>query len=68
MDRKKKQLDERNFDANIQQKQHEVYAIDQKIKVLGRERDIIAGDAEERMMLSINKRELENKKKQHKKM
>ncbi|XWS13350.1 hypothetical protein CRYUN_Cryun36dG0030200 [Craigia yunnanensis] len=68
MDRKKKQLDERNFDSNIQQKQHEVYAIDQKIKVLGLERDIIAGDAEERMMLSINKRELENKKKQHKKI
>ncbi|XWS09216.1 hypothetical protein CRYUN_Cryun40dG0066500 [Craigia yunnanensis] len=68
MDRKKKQLDERNFDANIQQKQHEVYAIDQKIKVLSLERDIIAGDAEERMMLSINKRELENKKKQHKKI
>ncbi|XP_021291599.1 DNA repair protein RAD50 [Herrania umbratica] len=68
IDRKKKQLDERNFDANIRQKQHEVYDIDQKIKVLNRERDIIAGDAEERTLLSIKKRELENKKKQHKKI
>ncbi|XP_022761845.1 DNA repair protein RAD50 isoform X2 [Durio zibethinus] len=68
MDRKKKQFDEQSFDANIQQKQHEVYAIDQKIKVLSLERDIIAGDAEERMMLSIKKRELEYKKKQHKRI
>ncbi|XVF37925.1 hypothetical protein REPUB_Repub20aG0053500 [Reevesia pubescens] len=68
IDRKKKQLDERNFDANIHQKQNEVYAIDQKIKVLSLERDIISGDAEERIKLSINKRELENKKKQHKKI
>ncbi|EOY05146.1 DNA repair-recombination protein (RAD50) isoform 1 [Theobroma cacao] len=68
IDRKKKQLDERNFDANIRQKQHEVYDIDQKIKVLNRERDIIAGDAEDRTLLSIKKSELENKKKQHKKI
>lgn len=68
MERKKEQLDERSFDAKIQQRQNEIYSIENKIKVLSRERDIIVGGAEERTMLSINKRELENKKKQLKKM
>ncbi|GMJ01782.1 hypothetical protein like AT2G31970 [Hibiscus trionum] len=68
MDRKKKQLDERNHDEIIQQKQQEVFAIDQKIKVLGHERNLAAKDAKERMELSIKKRELEDKKKQQKKI
>lgn len=68
MERKKEQLDERSFDAKIQQRQNEIYSIENKIKVLSRERDIIVGGAEERTMLSINKRELENKKKQLKKI
>lgn len=45
-----------------------MFAIDQKIKVLSHERDLAAGEATERMELSISTRELENKKKQHKKM
>ncbi|KAK8549348.1 hypothetical protein V6N13_009024 [Hibiscus sabdariffa] len=68
LDRKKKQLNERNHDEIIQQKQQEVFAIDQKIKVLSHERNLAANDAKERMELSIKKRELEDKKKQLKKI
>ncbi|KAG4210021.1 hypothetical protein ERO13_A02G019100v2 [Gossypium hirsutum] len=68
IDRKSKQLDERNHDKIVEQKQLEVFAIDQKIKVLSHERDLAAGEATERMELSISTRELENKKKQHKKI
>ncbi|GAV92652.1 LOW QUALITY PROTEIN: hypothetical protein CFOL_v3_36030 [Cephalotus follicularis] len=66
--RKTDQLDERKFQLNICEKQSELYGIEQKIKALNREKDIMAGDSEDRVKLSLKKVELENHKKKHRKM
>ena len=68
VERKTKQLAEREFESNIRQKQGEIYAIEQKIKALNREKDIMAADSEDRVKLSLKKAELENLKNKHKKM
>ncbi|CAK9165618.1 unnamed protein product [Ilex paraguariensis] len=68
VERKTNQLAEREFESNIRQKQSEVYTIEQKIKSLNREKDIMAADSEDRVKLSLKKSELENHKKKHKKM
>ncbi|XP_050216899.1 DNA repair protein RAD50 [Mercurialis annua] len=68
VERKTSQLAERSFESNIRQKQSELYGIDQQIKVLNREKDILAGDSEDRVKLSLKKAELENHKKKHKKI
>lgn len=68
IERKTNQLAEREFESNILQKQNELFNIEQKIKVLSRERDIMASDSEDRVMLSLKKSEVENSKKKHKKM
>lgn len=67
VERKTSQLAEREFESNIRQKQSEVYSIEQKIKALNRERDIMAGDSEDRVKLALKKTELENHKKKHRK-
>lgn len=63
VERKTNQLAGRDFESNIRQKQSEVYGIEQKIKSLNREKDILAGDSEDRVKLSLKKSELENHKK-----
>lgn len=68
MERKTKQLAEREFEPNIRQMQSELYSVDQKIKAVNREKDIMASDSEDRVKLSLKKAELENQKKKHKKM
>lgn len=68
LERKTKQNSEMEFESKIEQKQHEIYSIEHKIKNLNRERDIMAGDAEDRVKLSLKKTELENLRKKHKKM
>ncbi|KAL1221197.1 DNA repair protein RAD50 [Cardamine amara subsp. amara] len=68
LERKTKQNSEREFETKIEQKQHEIYSIDHKIKTLNRERDVMAGDAEDRVKLSLKKTELENLRKKHKKI
>ncbi|CAK9149109.1 unnamed protein product [Ilex paraguariensis] len=68
VERKTNQLAEREFESNIRQKQSEVYTIEQKIKSLNREKDIMAADSEDRVKLSLKKSELENHKKKHKKI
>lgn len=68
VERKTNQLAEREFEINIRQKQSELFAIDQKIKALNREKDILAGDSEDRVKLVLKKAELENHKKKHKKI
>ncbi|GMH20274.1 hypothetical protein Nepgr_022115 [Nepenthes gracilis] len=68
VERKSKQLAEREFASNIQQKRSELYSIEQKIKALNREKDILAGDSEDRVKLSLKKTELENQKKKFKKI
>lgn len=46
----------------------EMYNISQKIKLLSREKDILAGDSENRVKLSMKKSDLENFKKKLKKI
>lgn len=68
VERKTIQLAEREFESTIRQKQSELYSIEQKIKAVSREKDIMAADSEDRVKLSLKKAELENHKKKHKKM
>lgn len=68
VERKTNQLAEREFESNIRQKQSELYSIEQKIKAVNREKDVMAADSEDRVKLSLKKAELENHKKKHKKM
>ncbi|CAH8348708.1 unnamed protein product [Eruca vesicaria subsp. sativa] len=68
LERKSKQNSESGFESKIEQKQHEIYSIEHKIKTLNRERDVMAGDAEDRVKLSLKKTELENLRKKHKKI
>ncbi|XP_062109225.1 DNA repair protein RAD50 [Humulus lupulus] len=68
MERKKNLIAERNFESNITQKQTELYSIEQKIKSLTQEKDIMVGDSDERVKLSLKKSELENQKRKHKKI
>ncbi|KAJ7015717.1 hypothetical protein NC653_004881 [Populus alba x Populus x berolinensis] len=68
VERKTNQLAEREFESHIRQKQSELYVIEQQIMVLNREKDILAGDSEDRVKLSLKKVELENHKKKHRKI
>lgn len=68
VERKSNQLVEKDFESSIREKQIEIYNLEQKIKTLNREKDIIAADSEDRVKLSLRKGELENLKKKHKKM
>ncbi|KAI4317369.1 hypothetical protein L6164_025242 [Bauhinia variegata] len=68
VERKTNQLAEREFEANIRQKQSELYSIEQKIKSVNREKDIMAADSEDRVKLSLKKAELENQTKKHRKI
>ncbi|XP_031379427.1 DNA repair protein RAD50 isoform X3 [Punica granatum] len=68
VERKTNQLAEREFESVIRQKQSELYSLEQNIKALNREKDIMAGDSEDRVKLAIKKAELENHKKKHRKI
>ncbi|MED6119967.1 DNA repair protein rad50 [Stylosanthes scabra] len=68
VERKTNQLSEREFESNIRQKQSELYSIEQKIKVVNREKDVMDADSEDRVKLSFKKAELENLKKKHRKI
>ncbi|XP_027334431.1 DNA repair protein RAD50 [Abrus precatorius] len=68
VERKANQLAERDFEPNIRQVKNEIYSVDQKIKAVNREKDIMASDSEDRVKLSLKKAELENQKKKHRKI
>ncbi|CAL9235186.1 unnamed protein product [Arabidopsis halleri] len=68
LERKTTQNSELGFESKIEQKQHEIYSMEHKIKTLNRERDVMAGDAEDRVKLSLKKTEQENLRKKHKKI
>ncbi|KAF7807691.1 DNA repair protein RAD50 [Senna tora] len=68
IERKSNQLSKSEFEANIRQKQSELYSVEQNIKAINREKDIMASDSEDRVKLSLKKAELENQKKKHKKI
>lgn len=66
--KKTHQIEERNFESNINQIGAELYAIGQKIEVLNRERDVLASDSDDRIKLDLKRTELEIRQKKHKKM
>eukprot|EP01018_Ginkgo_biloba_P035575 Gb_12673 [translate_table: standard] len=57
--KKTSQLDERDFESNIQQKKIEIYSLEQKMKTIQREKDGMASESEDRVKLSLKKEELE---------
>lgn len=68
VERKTLQLGERDFESNINQKRTEIFSLDQKIKALYREKDVMTSDSEDRVKLDLKKEELEGYKRKHKKM
>ncbi|KAI3899423.1 hypothetical protein MKW92_038333 [Papaver armeniacum] len=62
------QLEERNFEVHIQQKEAELFSLDQKITALNREKDVLNSDSEDRTKLDWQRTELERRQKQHKKI
>ncbi|KDP39329.1 hypothetical protein JCGZ_01086 [Jatropha curcas] len=68
VERKTNQLAERDFESNILRKESERYGIEQQIKAVEREREILARDSEDRVKLNLKKEELENIKKKHRKI
>lgn len=66
--RKTNQLAERKFEPNIRQLKKEIYSVDQEIKAVTREKDIMDSDSRDRTVLSIKKEELEKQKKKHRKI
>lgn len=62
VERKTLALGERDYDSIISQKRTEVYSLEQKIKVLLREKDIINRNADERVKLGLKKDALESSK------
>ncbi|KAI8566801.1 hypothetical protein RHMOL_Rhmol02G0070100 [Rhododendron molle] len=55
IERKTNQLAGREFESNILQKQNELFTVEQKIKALSREKDIMDADSEDRVLLSFKK-------------
>ncbi|XP_068655363.1 DNA repair protein RAD50 isoform X2 [Aristolochia californica] len=68
VERKSTQLKERNYEFNINQKQLEISSLDQRIKGLYRDKDVMASDSEDRVKLDVKRDELEGLKKKHKKI
>jgi len=68
IERKESQLSQRQFESIIPQMQNEIFSVNQKIRAVNSEKDIMTADSADRVMLSHKKAELENRKKKHKKM
>ncbi|XP_050372019.1 DNA repair protein RAD50 [Argentina anserina] len=68
VERKTNQLAVREFDLTIRQKHSEVFNIDQMITTVTREKNIMDGDRDDRLLLSHKKTELETQKKKHRKI
>ncbi|GLJ49200.1 hypothetical protein SUGI_1038410 [Cryptomeria japonica] len=58
--RKTSQLDERDFESDIQEKINERYRLEKNIKALQREKDGMASESEDRIKLGLKKDELES--------
>lgn len=63
-----KQLQERQFKTTFDQMHSEIHRLQQQLKDLNREKDIMAADSEDRVKISLKKEELANRKKKHKKI
>ncbi|KAJ1696950.1 hypothetical protein LUZ63_005462 [Rhynchospora breviuscula] len=61
-------LTERDYESNINQKRTEIFSLEQKIKALHREKDVLASDSDDRVALRLKKEELERLKMRLKKI
>ncbi|KAG0456079.1 hypothetical protein HPP92_023867 [Vanilla planifolia] len=68
VERKTLIVEEKDFESVINQKRTEIFSLEQKIKALYREKDVLASDSEDRVKLDLKREELENCKKKQKKM
>nr|CAD1836552.1 unnamed protein product [Ananas comosus var. bracteatus] len=68
VERKTLVLGERDYESTINQKRTEIFSIEQKIRALYREKDVLASDSEDRVKLDLKKEELESCKRKLKKM
>uniref|UniRef100_A0A1D1XWK9 DNA repair protein RAD50 n=1 Tax=Anthurium amnicola TaxID=1678845 RepID=A0A1D1XWK9_9ARAE len=68
VERKTNALGERDFEAKINEKKTEIFRLEQMIKSLYREKDVMASDSEDRVKLDLKKEELEGCKMKHKKI
>ncbi|GAB2295676.1 DNA repair protein rad50 [Dionaea muscipula] len=68
LERKSKQLNDRQFNSIISQKRSELSTIEQQIKSLNREKDVLAADSEDRVKLSLMKTDFEGRQKKYKKI
>ncbi|XP_020111752.1 DNA repair protein RAD50 [Ananas comosus] len=68
VERKTLVLGERDYESTINQKRTEIFSIEQKIRALYREKDVLASDSEDRVKLDLKKEELESCKRKLKKI
>ncbi|CAN6722690.1 unnamed protein product [Malus baccata var. baccata] len=67
-ERKTNQYAEREFESTIRQKDNEMFSIEQMITVAKKEKAAMTVDMEDRTKLSMKKNDLENRKRQHRKI
>ncbi|KAK8943466.1 DNA repair protein RAD50 [Platanthera guangdongensis] len=68
VERKTLVLGEKDFESTINQKRTEIFSLEQKIRALYREKDVMASDSEDRVKLDLRKEEFENCKRKQKKI
>lgn len=68
VERKTLALGEKDFESTINEKRTEIFSLEQKIKALYREKDVMASDSEDRVKLDLKKEEFESCKRKQKKM
>ncbi|PKA59648.1 DNA repair protein RAD50 [Apostasia shenzhenica] len=68
VERKTLAVGERDFESAINQKRTEIFSLEQKVKALYREKDVMASDSEDRIKLALKKEEFENCKRKQKKI
>ncbi|KAG1331800.1 hypothetical protein COCNU_02G017680 [Cocos nucifera] len=68
VERKTLALGERDYESTISQKRTEIFSLEQRIKALYREKDVLASDSEDRVKLDLKKEEMESCKRKEKKM
>ncbi|EPS72319.1 hypothetical protein M569_02430, partial [Genlisea aurea] len=68
VERRANQLAAREYDYNVQQKQREIFCLEQEIQVCSQERDAMNADSHDRILLSVKKSEFESQRKKHKKI
>ncbi|GJM85049.1 hypothetical protein PR202_ga01464 [Eleusine coracana subsp. coracana] len=68
LERKTQALGGKNYDSIINQKRTEIYGLDQKLKILQREKDIINRDSDDRVKLGLKKDALESSRQKRNEM